>query len=134
MTNAVAESIENMSDLLCSDRALSKLKNAVFKTQYLIKIYAASQETRPEVLSAGLSKEINVWDLQWLIRQFEMAEFSALPTVEVQSRLALEGAWSQYVPEINVIYLAGDFVENVSKETLITILLRETIKAMRQAT
>lgn len=123
---------KNMPDPVCSNRALAKLKDASFRAQYLIKIYASSQETRPEILSAELSKDIDIRDLQWLINQFEMADFSALPTIEVHSRLALGGAWSQYVPEINTVYLAGDFVEQASKQALITVLLREIIDAMKK--
>ena len=120
-----------MPDHLCSDSAIAKLNNAIFRAQYLIKIYAFSQETRSEVLSAELSREIDVQDLQWLIRRLEMADFSALPTVEVRSRLSLSGAWSRYLPELNVIYLAGDFVESAPQEKLVTVLLQEIIGALR---
>ena len=113
--------LETMSDPLCSDGAVAKLKNTIFRAQYLIKIYASSQEMRPEVLSAELSSDIDVQDLQWLIGRFEMADFSILPAVEVRSRLAIAGAWSKYVPEVNTNYLAGDFVENASKKTLATV-------------
>ena len=120
-----------MSDRLCSPEALAKLNDAVFRLQYLIKIYASSQELRPEVLSTEVSRSVDVQDLQWLIGQFEMADFSLLPTVEVRDRLALSGAAHQYVIELNTVYLAGDFLETVSKEDLLTVLLQETIQALK---
>lgn len=123
---------KNMSDFVCSSKGLAKLENVIFRVQYLIKIYASSQEMRPEVLATKLSEEVDIHDLQWLIGRLEMADFSILPAVEVRSRFALAGAWSRYVPEVNTIYLAGDFVENASKAELNTVLLQEIINAMRK--
>ncbi|MEL6491108.1 MAG: hypothetical protein AAFV85_24810 [Cyanobacteria bacterium J06634_6] len=111
---------------------MTKLKDACFSARYLIKIYAASQEVQPEVLSTGLSQNINIQDLQWLIRQFEFQDMSRLPTIDVRSRLALAGAWSRYVPEVNAIYFAEDFVRETPKRELLTTVLREIINAVRQ--
>ncbi|MEL6553247.1 MAG: hypothetical protein AAFQ63_07290 [Cyanobacteria bacterium J06621_11] len=123
-----------MSDHLCSPEALAKLKDAVFRAQYLIKIYALSQELRPEILSSQLDSCIDVRDLQWLIRHFEMGDFSELPTIEVCDRSLLSGAEHQYISEINIIYFAGDFLETVSTQTLLTMILQETINALKRST
>ena len=116
------------------DRAvLTKLKDACFRAQYLIKIYAASQEIQPEILGAGLSENINIQDMQWLIQKFEMQDVSSLPTIELRSRLALAGAWNRYVPEANAIYFAEDFVRHTSKSELLTTIFQEIINAVRQS-
>lgn len=123
-----------MSDYACSPEALAKLKDAVFRAQYLIKIYASSQELRPEILSSQLDSRIDVQDLQWLIRHFEMGDFAELPAIAVRDRASLSGAEHQYIPEINIIYLAGDFLETVPKPALFTVILQETINALKRST
>lgn len=120
-----------MSEQLCSPEAIAKLNDAVFRAQYLVKIYASSQETRPEILLKSISRQIDAQDLQWLIIHFETADFSTIPTVEVCDRLSIGNAAYRYHSDSNCLYLAGDYVETVSKETLLTVFLKETISALK---
>ena len=112
--------------------AVTKLKDACFRAKYLIKIYAAAQTLQPDAWSHELRQDINVEDMQWLIQQFEMRDIASLPTIELRSRLALAGAWSRYVPEVNAIYLAEDFVKQMPKPQLITVIFQEIINAAKQ--
>ena len=121
-----------MTNRLCSLEALAKLNDAIFRAQYLIKIYASSQELRPEILSAQISQSIDVQDLQWLICQFEMADFSAIPEVEVRSRSALSGSNHRYIAKLNTVCLAADFVETASRDDLLKLFLQETIVALKE--
>ena len=124
----------HMSDSYYDRAALMKLKDACFKAKYLIKIYAASQEIHPDVLSAQLSQDISIQDMQWLIQQFELRDIESLPNIELRSRAALAGAWNRYIPEMNTIYLAEDFVRKTSKSKLLTTIFQEIISATRQTT
>ncbi len=63
--------------------------------------------------------------------QFKVGDFSALPKIDIATRARLCGAQSQYIPEKNKIYLASDFVEAIAEEALVSVLLQETINAIR---
>lgn len=109
----------------------SKLEDTLFRAKYLIQIYALSQQIRPTTLTNAFGKDINLEEVQWLIRQYEEGDFSTLPEVEMRSRLRLNGLRSSYMPEQNTICIAEDFVEGADKDELLAALLQEIVSAMK---
>ena len=133
--------LECLEDLSMSNRfedrefgardASFRLEDALFRSQYLIQIYALAQQLRPQVLMAAFGEKIDVESLQWLIEQFEGGDFSAFPTVETRPRSDLDGARSLYIPEENAIYLAEDFAISADRDELLGALLQEIVNAVR---
>lgn len=67
---------------------------------------------------------------QGQIKFLENETLFVAPKIKISSRLALDGARSSYAPDVNIIYLAEDFVVAADRNDLRKALLQEIANAV----